>query len=126
MRKGLAAVVVANTAVAVILAASGLLAGASASASALAPAASASAASAPANDLDVDLGAPTGAFDGGASGSLYGIYDKGVPSDNLIQGMGLVTTDTKAQDGQQHLSLIHISEPTRLGMISYAVFCLKK
>eukprot|EP00825_Cyclidium_porcatum_P034754 TRINITY_DN36489_c0_g1_i2.p1 TRINITY_DN36489_c0_g1~~TRINITY_DN36489_c0_g1_i2.p1 ORF type:complete len:108 (-),score=3.02 TRINITY_DN36489_c0_g1_i2:7-330(-) len=27
---------------------------------------------------------------------------------------------------QQYLSLIHISEPTRLGMISYAVFCLKK
>src|SRR5450756_2828365 len=26
----------------------------------------------------------------------------------------------------QTLSLIHISEPTRLGMISYAVFCLKK
>src|SRR5665648_953900 len=25
-----------------------------------------------------------------------------------------------------HLSLIHISEPTRLGMSSYAVFCLKK
>src|SRR5665648_1154904 len=24
------------------------------------------------------------------------------------------------------LSLIHISEPTRLGMISYSVFCLKK
>src|SRR5450756_302726 len=24
------------------------------------------------------------------------------------------------------VSLIHISEPTRLGMISYAVFCLKK
>src|SRR5450756_2876356 len=24
------------------------------------------------------------------------------------------------------LSLIHISEPTRLGMISYAVFCLKQ
>src|SRR5665648_1216571 len=28
--------------------------------------------------------------------------------------------------GIQYLSLIHISEPTRLGMISYAVFCLKK
>src|SRR5450756_2809014 len=28
--------------------------------------------------------------------------------------------------GSQYLSLIHISEPTRLGMISYAVFCLKK
>src|SRR5450756_2675118 len=28
--------------------------------------------------------------------------------------------------GFGYLSLIHISEPTRLGMISYAVFCLKK
>ena len=28
--------------------------------------------------------------------------------------------------GGMELSLIHISEPTRLGMISYAVFCLKK
>src|SRR5450759_2422852 len=28
--------------------------------------------------------------------------------------------------GVWYLSLIHISEPTRLGMISYAVFCLKK
>ena len=27
---------------------------------------------------------------------------------------------------EKKLSLIHISEPTRLGMISYAVFCLKK
>ena len=27
---------------------------------------------------------------------------------------------------REQLSLIHISEPTRLGMISYAVFCLKK
>ena len=26
--------------------------------------------------------------------------------------------------GGRNLSLIHISEPTRLGMISYAVFCL--
>src|SRR5450756_1023756 len=25
----------------------------------------------------------------------------------------------------KYISLIHISEPTRLGMISYAVFCLK-
>src|SRR5450756_1510999 len=28
--------------------------------------------------------------------------------------------------GNDNLSLIHISEPTRLGMSSYAVFCLKK
>ena len=34
-------------------------------------------------------------------------------------GMGMGIT-------QHILSLIHISEPTRLGMISYAVFCLKK
>src|SRR5450756_2092978 len=31
----------------------------------------------------------------------------------------------RAASGQR-LSLIHISEPTRLGMSSYAVFCLKK
>jgi hypothetical protein len=53
-------------------------------------------------DLTVDLGAHTGQVLGGANGSLYGIYDAGVPSNNLIQGMGLQTTDTKAQDGQQH------------------------
>src|SRR5450756_149916 len=29
-------------------------------------------------------------------------------------------------EARSNLSLIHISEPTRLGMISYAVFCLKK
>ena len=29
-------------------------------------------------------------------------------------------------DDGTSLSLIHVSEPTRLGMISYAVFCLKK
>src|SRR5450759_5692488 len=29
-------------------------------------------------------------------------------------------------NNNKYLSLIHISEPTRLGMISYAVFCLKK
>src|SRR5450756_239553 len=37
--------------------------------------------------------------------------------------------DIGSQDGVEYLvmelSLIHISEPTRLGMISYAVFCLK-
>src|SRR5659263_389304 len=31
-----------------------------------------------------------------------------------------------APETRPRLSLIHISEPTRLGMISYAVFCLKK
>src|SRR5450756_3016728 len=31
---------------------------------------------------------------------------------------------TEATTARSRLSLIHISEPTRLGMISYAVFCL--
>ena len=39
-------------------------------------------------------------------------------------------TGTSLQDQQltaaDYLSLIHISEPTRLRRISYAVFCLKK
>ena len=39
----------------------------------------------------------------------------------------LCTGDSAAAcGGDDALSLIHISEPTRLGMISYAVFCLKK
>ena len=39
--------------------------------------------------------------------------------------LGEVITDSTKKNLQM-LSLIHISEPTRLGMISYAVFCLKK
>ena len=34
--------------------------------------------------------------------------------------------DNESLESALRLSLIHISEPTRLGMISYAVFCLKK
>src|SRR5665648_1206538 len=35
-------------------------------------------------------------------------------------------SETRLTSRVPWLSLIHISEPTRLGMISYAVFCLKK
>jgi hypothetical protein len=52
--------------------------------------------------LIVDLGAKTGAFHGGAAGSLYGLYGQGVPTNNLIEGMHLRTVATKAQDGPQH------------------------
>ncbi|WP_310712548.1 LamG-like jellyroll fold domain-containing protein [Nonomuraea sp. 3-1Str] len=55
-----------------------------------------------ANNLTVDLGAPTGPFHGGASGTLYGVYGEGVPTGNLLEGMGLRTVSTKAQDGPQH------------------------
>ena len=38
----------------------------------------------------------------------------------------IVKLGTTIRIGSQVLSLIHISEPTRLRCISYAVFCLKK
>ncbi|MGC5562944.1 LamG-like jellyroll fold domain-containing protein [Streptomyces sp. FR-108] len=52
--------------------------------------------------LTADLGSDTGPFHGGASGSLYGVYGPDVPTNNLIEGMGLRTVSTKAQDGPQH------------------------
>ncbi|MDX3243651.1 LamG-like jellyroll fold domain-containing protein [Streptomyces sp. ME18-1-4] len=52
--------------------------------------------------LTVDLGSDTGTFHGGASGTLYGVYGPGVPTNNLLEGMGLRTVSTKAQDGPQH------------------------
>ncbi|MGA1835829.1 cell wall-binding repeat-containing protein [Herbiconiux sp. 11R-BC] len=55
-----------------------------------------------AGELSIDLSSDTGAFHGGASGTLYGLYGPGIPSDNLIEGMGLRTVATKAQDGPQH------------------------
>ena len=39
---------------------------------------------------------------------------------NGLEGVESISSTSR------QLSLIHISEPTRLGMISYAVFCLKK
>src|SRR4051794_6651507 len=52
--------------------------------------------------LTVDLASDTGAFRGGASGALYGLVAQDVPTNNLIEGMGLQTSNTKYQDGQQH------------------------
>src|SRR5450759_3657408 len=45
----------------------------------------------------------------------------------LLHGINVYLRAARAVGWDAHyLSLIHISEPTRLGMISYAVFCLKK
>ncbi|GAA1981526.1 Ig-like domain-containing protein [Isoptericola halotolerans] len=52
--------------------------------------------------LEVDLGSDTGEFHGGASGLLYGLYTEGMPTNNLVEGMGVRTIATKAQDGAQH------------------------
>ncbi|BEL12789.1 Ig-like domain-containing protein [Actinoplanes sichuanensis] len=53
-------------------------------------------------ELVIDLADSTGPFHGGASGTLYGLYGDGVPTNNLIEGMRLRTVSTKAQDGPQH------------------------
>src|SRR5659263_732695 len=60
--------------------------------------------------------------------SIDGIIADGVTHLHMV-----VSDHEKAYSGHLELgcraftlSLIHISEPTRLGMISYAVFCLKK
>ncbi|HEY0001819.1 MAG TPA: LamG-like jellyroll fold domain-containing protein, partial [Actinoplanes sp.] len=53
-------------------------------------------------EMTIDLSKSTGAFHGGASGTLYGLYGAGVPTNNLIEGMHLRTVSTKAQDGPQH------------------------
>jgi hypothetical protein len=52
--------------------------------------------------LSIDLSTDTGAFHGGASGSLYGLYGPGLPTDAIIEGMGVRTVATKGQDGAQH------------------------
>lgn len=52
--------------------------------------------------LEVDMASDTGAFHGGASGTLYGLYDARLPHPNLVEGIGLRTVSTKAQDGPQH------------------------
>src|SRR5450759_2459567 len=51
-------------------------------------------------------------------------HDQGVPSVVFPQ-TGIPDRECQSGRNGPSLSLIHISEPTRLGMNSYAVFCLK-
>src|SRR5450756_1025926 len=56
-------------------------------------------------------------------------YGEGTPADTILIPRLTLPCVASWRSGVVailHLSLIHISEPTRLGMISYAVFCLKK
>src|SRR5450759_3729989 len=60
--------------------------------------------------------------------SLTGVAYSPINSNVLwVSGTGSIGGKLvfRSTDGGKNLSLIHISEPTRLGMISYAVFCLK-
>src|SRR5665213_1612078 len=71
---------------------------------------------------------PHGEYGGGT----VMIWDRGrwTPEDDphrgLKKGHLSFTLDGEKLHGLWHLSLIHISEPTRQAEISYAVFCLKK
>lgn len=56
----------------------------------------------PADRITIDLATDTGDFHGGASGSLYGLYGPGLPSDPVLEGMNVRTVATKGQDGAQH------------------------
>src|SRR5665648_1174796 len=56
-----------------------------------------------------------------APATASGLSDMGI-----LPGSNGGVQELRAVEQVGHLSLIHISEPTRLGMISYAVFCLKK
>src|SRR5450756_2361056 len=94
------------------------------------------------NDVLVDKGGKITALIVGVGGFLgAGEKDVAVPFDAvrvttkdnnkwyLVMNAtkdGLKTAPGYKYDKGITLSLIHISEPTRLGMISYAVFCLKK
>src|SRR5450756_1514670 len=53
---------------------------------------------------------------------VYAMYDGGYRPDRGYNKCSRVVGEVMGQ----YLSLIHISEPTRLGMTSYAVLCLKK
>src|SRR5665648_425220 len=62
------------------------------------------------------------------------IKEGGLSESNINSERAIISKVTEKQNDEMssytrvlfNLSLIHISEPTRLGMISYAVFCLKK
>ena len=69
-------------------------------------------------------------FDTGLGSRGYSVLEQGkidaVLSANPQDRRSIFEEAAGISRYRQRLSLIHISEPTRLGMISYAVFCLKK
>src|SRR5450759_2210302 len=58
--------------------------------------------------------------------SLAANYPPGILDSGMVDGQLYgIMVKFNSKSTVWYLSLIHISEPTRLGMISYAVFCLK-
>lgn len=62
------------------------------------------AADASTDTLSVDFSRTTGAFRGGATGTLYGFGDEGAPTQALINGAAITNTSQKAPYGTQHPS----------------------
>jgi hypothetical protein len=60
------------------------------------------AAAAAPDTLSVDLSQTTGTFRGGASGTLYGLSDDGVPSQAVLNGARITNTSQKPPQGAQH------------------------
>jgi hypothetical protein len=58
----------------------------------------------PTDVLSVDFARTTGAFRGGATGTLYGFGDEGAPTQALINGAHITNTSQKAPFGTQHPS----------------------
>ena len=52
--------------------------------------------------VSVDFSQTTGEFRGGASGSLYGLADPGVPSQAVLNGAHVTNVSQKPPDGAQH------------------------
>src|SRR5450759_5600597 len=59
-----------------------------------------------------------------AVGELASELEEGLLAFAVGAGQKVLDVLLEKETIQMALSLIHISEPTRLGMISYAVFCL--
>ncbi len=55
-----------------------------------------------ADDVTVDLSSTTGAFRGGASGSLYGLGDADSPSQAVLDGARVTNVSQKPPSGAQH------------------------
>lgn len=53
-------------------------------------------------DVRVDFSRPTGAFRGGASGTLYGLGDEGSPTQALVNGAAMTNVSQKPPYGTQH------------------------
>src|SRR5678815_3104209 len=70
------------------------------------------------------LGGETGCYTWNSGTSMATPHVAGAAA--LVWSRGDVTSNSQVVDILLNLSLIHISEPTRLLSISYAVFCLKK